>query len=929
MAWGIDVEDRRMKFQPWLLDDSGKHKVPSAYEIEATYGISGEAVAETLAYFKDRGGDEDRLVSLLNGHVIDPTYLITKEDLYDASRWYTNEYYFYFIMFTKKLIGRYDFHFGEGKNEQLSKYHRCYEKGFLRYVPYGQGDEDVSNAIPHAIYRMFIAKYPHFSDFLDWADIICLQKGVPSYKKSIFPIQDIWVNSEFIFFLYEIAKVLSNWNDMSEIIRTGFHLFHYSSITFIPQSLLPKILEKLADYTTTVYNTRVTRVQNTFKIEYWRKASFDRGKFYLYSISVLETVNKIIFAGFPLGLQRSLKMKAVPECRLLTPLDGEHVHFELRLENPMQFPRIALGALSILFWPLLALLFGEVLPATLPFLIGATAASFALSQFIPLYIRERRNAALYVEHNEKNTADKEKSIAELKALSVDLMAEKKNLEAKVKERTAEIEEANRKLRAYDKSKTDFFYNVSHELRTPLTLIRSPLEAVRRGHYGRSIPADSPVIDMALRNTDRLTEQVDMLLDFAKIDQKRIDPDWEVVDLSRLCSFFTAELQPRASMACLTLETSFPDRVLPARIDLKLFERAFFNLALNALKFTPRGGRVIIGLEEDDGRVLLHVQDTGIGIPADKIGSIFERFTQLEASSTRRFEGTGLGLALVKEVCGLLEADIKVESGVGRGSRFTMGFRKAEGTPVDLADRLGSRRAVAPLAIEQASVEPAPADGHRPTVLLVEDTADMRLFLRGFLERRYRVLEASNGQEAYGIYQAQGGVIDLVMTDIMMPLMDGRELYRKITADGQSRHLPFLFLTARASLEEKVEAMGEGAVDYIYKPFAVDEVLAKTEALLSLMDGQADKVRREMEERILGAIRGVTEAGTPEGKALESYGLTAREREVAERVLAGRRNKEIASELGLSEHTVAHHLESIYRKTGAGSRIEFLNAVKKD
>jgi DNA-binding response OmpR family regulator len=197
--------------------------------------------------------------------------------------------------------------------------------------------------------------------------------------------------------------------------------------------------------------------------------------------------------------------------------------------------------------------------------------------------------------------------------------------------------------------------------------------------------------------------------------------------------------------------------------------------------------------------------------------------------------------------------------VGKGSRFTLVFPSADGEPVDLTERLGARWTAAPATDERGADEAVSDTADRPGILLVEDTADMRLFLRGFLERRYRVLEAANGLEALELCGARGEEIDLVMTDIMMPLMDGRELYKRICADGRSRHMPFLFLTARASPEEKVEAMGEGTVDYIYKPFSVEEVLAKTEA----------------------------------------------------------------------ERTVAHHLESIYRKTGAGSRLELFNRVKKE
>ena len=136
--WGIDLTGRKMWHKPWPVDKDGSYKAPDEKDIDEIYGLSGEAVKETLVYFEECGGDTGRLVDMLNEHTYSDEYIITREDLLSSDRWYTNEYYFYFIMFTKKVIGRYDFHFGENIDEQLSVYHKCFEKGFLRFYPWGR-----------------------------------------------------------------------------------------------------------------------------------------------------------------------------------------------------------------------------------------------------------------------------------------------------------------------------------------------------------------------------------------------------------------------------------------------------------------------------------------------------------------------------------------------------------------------------------------------------------------------------------------------------------------------------------------------------------------------------------------------------------------------------------------------------------------------
>jgi len=940
MAWGIDVEGRPMDFAPWVVNISGECITPTRNEIDSVYGINGSAVAETLEYFETCGGDTERLVAMLNSHVIDRSYQITRAELLDAERWYTNEYYFYYIMFTKKIIGRYDFRFGEGKDEQLSRYHRKYEQGYLHYSPYGQPDVDASNALPSAFYTTFTAKYPHFTDFLDWAEVLCLATNAPSYKDDVFHIHDVWINSDFILFLHEFTRILTNLNDMFTIIEYVYSNFRYTALTLVPRKFLPIAIKKMLLFTTSSYNIHTKNQGNELLFDITRNKSYDLKKFDLYYLSAKEITNKATVAGIYMGISNSYSRSPVSGFELLTPIDGDHVTFKIRFLSPMRFVRLISGVICALFWVLIGLINSDTNITKHVAYIFAVISTMTLTQLIPLFLYERNITKYLMKHTDKNETDKENTIIELRNLSSELMTEKKTLEEKVRQRTAEIEQVNQKLRDYDKSKTDFFYNVSHELRTPLTLIKAPLEAMRNGSYGKTPEKQKPVLDMALRNVERLHEQVDMLLEFAKIDQKRIDVELIPVNLSELCAFYVSELSPRADSLgiSLSLDTqNCSDQPFIASVDMKLFERAFFNLALNALKFTPRGSSVRIALIPSGDTIELSFADTGIGIPKDKLDFIFERFAQLDASSTRKYEGTGIGLALVKEICGIIGATIRVESELGKGSVFTISLKRVQGECIHLGKYFSPKRTTSgEKSMRHETLEDV-TNSHRKlfsnelkheaklTILLVEDTEDMRHFLRDFLSERYRVIEAANGIEALEAWHRESK-IDLIITDIMMPLMDGRELYRKISEETGSCCVPCLFLTARASSDEKIEAMSEGAIDYIFKPFLVEEVLAKTSALLRLMDGQGIRIQKEIENRILGAIQGNTVSPTPRLN-IDSFGFSAREREVAIMVIEGKRNKEVASGIGLSEHTVSHHIESIYKKTNTRNRLEFINLFK--
>lgn len=398
---------------------------------------------------------------------------------------------------------------------------------------------------------------------------------------------------------------------------------------------------------------------------------------------------------------------------------------------------------------------------------------------------------------------------------------------------ATVEAQSRQLRTLDEAKSRFFANVSHELRTPLTLVQGPLQDVLDGRLG---PTTEPVraqVETVLASGRRLGELVDQLLDVARLEsgELRLSPrDHDLAPLlARLATAFGALAQRRG----IDLVTSLPSGAVIARVDADRVEKVFANLLGNALKFTPSGGRVEWSVEavEGDGpgsdrELLSTVSDNGPGIPRSEQDRIFERFQQVDDSPRRRHGGTGLGLALVREIVELHGGSATVRSAPGEGSGFTVRFpigpeidgpvddtrepeRSTPGDPASAAD-----------AHEPAPTEPdlesLDSDETRRTILVVEDNAELRGYLRRHLEDRYRVVEAANGRE--GLATAGELVPDLILCDVMMPEMDGETLCRAVRADPELSFLPVIMLTALASRPSRISALEGGADDYLVKPF---------------------------------------------------------------------------------------------------------------
>jgi PAS domain S-box-containing protein len=410
------------------------------------------------------------------------------------------------------------------------------------------------------------------------------------------------------------------------------------------------------------------------------------------------------------------------------------------------------------------------------------------------------------------------------------VTERKRMEAELKQAILVAEAANR-------AKSEFLATMSHELRTPLTLILAPLGSLLRKSQGDSVSAPRADLERMQRNTMRLKEMVDDVLDYSKTESGRMGLDLEAVDIEEAMHRLIDDIRPAAAArgVALTLtDTSEGFRLVA--IDRNKFEKIVLNLVSNAIKFTPSGGKVDVTVERKREELTLRVADTGIGIAPDKIPLLFQRFQQVDASSTRRYGGTGLGLALVKEFATLMAGDVSVESALGSGSTFsvTLPRRAIDAGSCDAAlkkhEDAARVRAPGPSAPPPADATPPWVLG-LPKVVLAEDTPDMRAYVAAELCAEFNVIAVENGKQALDAIRLHRP--DAVLSDVMMPEMDGVELARAMKADPDLKLIPVILLTAHAGRDSVIAGLDSGADDYLSKPFSSMELLARVRAACRL------------------------------------------------------------------------------------------------
>ncbi|SEM75674.1 Signal transduction histidine kinase [Stigmatella aurantiaca] len=432
------------------------------------------------------------------------------------------------------------------------------------------------------------------------------------------------------------------------------------------------------------------------------------------------------------------------------------------------------------------------------------------------------------------------------------------------------------LAELDRSKTVFFSNVSHEFRTPLTLMLGPVEDVLASD--RLEREEREALERVHRNGLRLFKLVNTLLDFSRLEAGRMQASYQPTDLAALTVGLASAFDSAVAKAGLRLVVECPPLPAPVWVDPEMWEKVVLNLVSNALKFTFEG-EIGVALRWREDHVELSVRDTGTGIPPEELPRIFERFHRVHGAKGRSHEGSGIGLSLVQELVRLHGGTVRAESTLGQGSTFTVSL--PAGSAHLPRERLAASRAAAPASARVApflneasgwlsSPRPAPetAPAPPPTVplarsqapqghiLLADDNADMRDYVRRLLEARFTVEAVAEGRAALAAAEAR--VPDLVLSDVMMPGLDGFGLLREFRANPRTAAVPFILLSARAGEEATVGGLQAGADDYLVKPFSARELLARVEGALRLARERAARERlarerADFEQHLIGIV----------------------------------------------------------------------------
>jgi signal transduction histidine kinase len=431
------------------------------------------------------------------------------------------------------------------------------------------------------------------------------------------------------------------------------------------------------------------------------------------------------------------------------------------------------------------------------------------------------------------------------------------LRAELELKQQELEQSNRKLVELDQIKSRFFANISHELRTPLTLLLAPLETLLH-RFNRSFDEETrDMLTTMHSNGMRLLKLINDLLDLVRLESGRMEVKREPLPVSEFVKGLASAARQVADDKRLRLETFVAPALGSVLADRDKLEKIVLNLVFNALKFTPAGGRVELRAEKQGEQFVLQVADTGMGISEKNLPHVFDRFWQADGSSKRKYQGVGIGLALVKELVEIQKGTVEVKSQEGKGTTFTVtlpleiaepqpqttpetheevaadddhtgGTVTSEEWLTNLYRRAELFPALSPVQQSLRPVETS-GNGNHATILVADDEPDMLRFLKSQLSAHFRVLEAVDGQQA--IEKANQFLPDIILLDMMMPEKDGLQACREIREHTSTSSIPIVLLTARADEETKLAALAAGASDFLAKPFSTTELHVRIKNLV--------------------------------------------------------------------------------------------------
>ena len=435
----------------------------------------------------------------------------------------------------------------------------------------------------------------------------------------------------------------------------------------------------------------------------------------------------------------------------------------------------------------------------------------------------------------------------------------------LEELTAQLKETNIKLKSLDELKTQFFANVNHELRTPLTLMLAPLKTLLEGKMGRLTPVLQDTYETMQRNGYKLLKLINNLLDLNKLEEGKMRLKVKPVNLVEFIPPLLASAKPMADQKQIRLYFQHPPHAVELALDPDQFEKVVFNLLSNALKFTNKGGRITIYIEDRDDTVTMTVEDTGIGIPANMLESIFDRFSQVDGSKSRAQEGTGIGLALAREIVLVHQGSIHAESELGKGSSFIVDLlkgeahfdedvrdRRSEDLPIGLKRRttdieeprvqdiVTDFRRLQLVDLEKVDISSGRVDEakvHDAVILCIDDNPEVLKLMKMLLADEFDLELMTSAEQGLKFMRERNP--DLVLCDVMMPGMDGHAFSRAVKGDESLKHIPIILVTARSGAEMLNEGIQAGADDYISKPFDSTELKARIRALLRLREVESE------------------------------------------------------------------------------------------
>jgi signal transduction histidine kinase len=418
---------------------------------------------------------------------------------------------------------------------------------------------------------------------------------------------------------------------------------------------------------------------------------------------------------------------------------------------------------------------------------------------------------------------------------------------------AELEASNRKLRELDELKGRFFANISHELRTPLTLLIAPLETL----LNRSTPLpeadEKDLLSTMHGNSMRLLKLINDLLDLVRMEAGTMQVNLRKLDIDGFIQGLANAVRPVAQDKRVRIHTHVDDGIGPVLVDPEKVERICLNLLFNAIKFTAGGGIVEFSALRNGEWLVLEVRDTGMGISPENLPHLFTRFFQADTSSQRKFQGMGIGLALVKELAEVQGGSVGAASELGKGTLMTVKLpfkavqeptveevaaeaqapaREEEEAPEWIGTLYRRAEMFPAMTSLQATIRPVEtsiAHGRKPKLLIADDEPDMLRFLRGQLSASFEVLEAVDGRQA--VEKAAQFLPEIILTDMMMPEMDGLQVCRELRSRATTRSIPVVLLTARADEHTKIECLAAGASDFLAKPFSMTEVNVRLKNLV--------------------------------------------------------------------------------------------------